>query len=1409
MADLHYRVVATSFPIVYTAEGDHDPAGLLYTLATSAPLLDWARRQWDWQDEWLPRAHERAQRIELLIDALDRFDAMVARLTGTPDADLLAYPGPPGGVLPVEPPGEPADLDDDPARRERRQHLKHTVDEAAGLLRLLTGGAVTALSRDVRVRARWRAEWSAALPGLRAAIEARVEDIAKDWEVQQEALIGQITAAMRDRALAERIRTPESAEDKQERARLVRRMERLVLNDRAETIEGTLRYTRFHPLKPFDLVRPLVLRARRGDTVEVTVQNSIRGRTVGFHRQGSGTGGPGGDGVRFGDGAAVGKNPDTTIPPGQRRTFRWSAPHEGIWPVNDLADIRGSEAGTNVHGLFGAFVVLPPHTRWRDPETGEDLTGTDFADGLYVDVHREDQTPASADTSQEWVDFHSTGIPRGYREFTIVFHDEPEVHGALHRPADEPPVMPISYRGEPLHNRLPHRMRRLARDTGDRPLPPPGEIDLSAVGRQIDANLAEVFWIGRRHDGTFVERVAGEEQHHSSWLFGDPVTPILRAYDGDPARVQLVHAGIKETHVFHLHVHQWRAVPTDTAAPGEWRAGVPRGSQLIDSITIGPQHGFTIDPLYGSGSRQQAPGDIIWHCHLYPHFHHGMWGLWRSFDREVREAVLLPDGSVCQPLKPLRGRPQKSGDRLGFPWFIDGVFPQKAPPPPARTAAERGGRRRLLGLKAASEDEKAAMVANPRRGALFVDLDAKAKKWNARSKLPGGGRLIHVDVEVLSNDIVYNDRGWHDPSGHRFRVTRIAVSEEDQTEDQAIPADPTAPHEPLFVRAHHGDVIELTLTNSLTALPADHFDLAQLPVECGLHVHLVKFDVLAADGSSTGWNYLSGASCREAVPGVSDTPLSPITSFHRWVVDEEFGPCFVHDHLLANYRQKHGLFAALVAEPVGSRWLDPATQSTTAWTGRQAVVLPAAKAVGRRSRRTDRPPRFEPFREACLAVGDFVPNVERNGDPLNPPGELGGEDDPGVMAVNYRSAPLTFRGKDPSRWFAGRDPDTGVIRTHAGDRLRIRLIQGSHEEQHSFVTHGLTLAPRVAEPGVAAGRAGDPGHLRGVHPRHRRAGRHGLRPRRPPVAVQRHGRPVAGLLGHRPGRAAPQPEPPCPAGRLCPPCRARRTRPRSPGPRTAPGSATTWSGRGARSTATTATCSPTRGAWSTRRCRRTRWCRRSTPTAATATGGSATSTRPPTPSRSCCAATPASGCTSRWSTRCCWPRTGHRTPRERRRAGQRGGSQTRTCPRSDPSGTRRRCRSTRTTGRCRRGCRCTRRCCATTWSPTTARTWGATTTAPCRRCRSASSASTTSRTRRSGPPPRERARRRPARRPAASSSTRTAIRWSATARTTRTCASTGGTPTRSSWKAAHRVASATCTTWPTFATTATTAWSGR
>jgi FtsP/CotA-like multicopper oxidase with cupredoxin domain len=998
MPDLTYDVVALEFPIVYTADGDHDPSGFLYTLRTYLPLLEFARARWTDDDEFLPRMHERAQWMQLVVDGLTRYEIMRGRLA--PGDPLLEY-----GVTGIEP----------PQRGAREQNLRSAVDEILAALDLLTEGTVTRLPADAAGRAALLAQHRTGVAAARLAIAERLAKL----EVNDDLALGELA----------RVTGLKPA-----------RVRRLLLNDHRENVDGlgaaTPAYDRFNPLKPIPLVRPLVLRAALGQRVDVRFENQIRGRRVGMHLQGDGIGS-----VQHDDGAAVGRNTPSTVPTGERHTYHWQATHEGAWVINDLGDVRGDERGTNMHGLFGAFLVEPAGAVWRDPETGEVLTGTRYADGPYADIIVPGDRPDAP-----FVDFHQ-GVPHSHREFTVFFHDEPSVHSGLHI-VGEHSVMPLSYRVEPMPNRLPHRMRRYADATLERPMPPPGEIDLSAVGVQIDDDFTEVFRVARTSDGRFLDRVAGEEQHHSSWLFGDPETPIFRAYRGDPARVRVIHAGVKETHVFHLHVHQWRAVAPDGT------------SQLLDSISIGPQTAITIDPLYGSGSRQQAPGDIIWHCHLYPHFHHGMWGLWRSFDRLVDGSVsAYPDGTPLQPLQPLPGRPpaEPTDERPGFPWFIDATFPQKAPPPPAVVPEFMVGRRRLLGMPAHSDLEARAfppgVVANPRPGAVFVDLDGDAARWNAEAGLPAP-RVISYDVDVDAGEVVYNSRGWRDPQGHRYRVRRVTVD--------GVEFDPPADAiEPFFPRANHGDIVEWRMFNNLRSVGADGFDLPTPPAECGLHVHLVKFDVLAADGSSTGFNYLSGASCPETMTGVEPGPLPANVTLHRWVVDEEFGPCFFHDHLLANYRQKHGLFAALIAEPHGSRWLRP-DQEGIAWSGIQAVVLPPLDSG------------LPAYREACLAVGDFVPLVDAAGRPLNPPGELGGDDDPGLMAVNYRNSPLTFRSDDPSEWFAATsraaepeepadrlpvaatgDPDTEMIRTYPGDRLRIRLIQGSHEEQHSFVAHGL------------------------------------------------------------------------------------------------------------------------------------------------------------------------------------------------------------------------------------------------------------------------------------------------------------------------------------------------------------------
>lgn len=1063
---LHYEVDAVEVPIVYTGDGDHDRDGLIFSLRAYRPLIEWLKERWEENDKLLPTLHERCQRIQVVVDGLARYEKMRERLEELgQDLDLLQELGgeaPAGGV------GAAADEDHEderhlsPTSRTRRQNYRALVAQLVDNLTRLTDGAVTVLHPDDAVRATWQHTWAEGLKQAKTALDAWLTTLEADpaRRFDPDAL----AAASGTGLTAEHVR-------------------RLMLNDHRsklwpptdvdpDAVPGLPdphAYDRCNPMKPMDLIRPLVLRARAGDTVEVTLHDSLRQRSVGLHVQGSGQAGHAlgqapVHGVQGGDGGWVGVNDPSVAEPGSDWHYVWHPVEEGVWPINDLGDVRGTEGGTNIHGLFGALIVEPPRTWWRDPETGEPLIGTDHADGLYVDIVPFDEdidTPGHHD----FVDFHlgpdnepgGAPIPRSHREYAIFIHDEPEVHSALH--FGEHTVMPLSYRAEPMENRLPHRMRRYAEATPAEPPPDQTTVDQNAVMWEVDDDLSEVFRVARTLDGRWLERVAGEEQHHSSWLFGDPVTPILRAYRGDPARIRLVHAGVKETHVYHLHVHQWRAVPQNTAERSVWGvdpAGEPKhkGSQLLDSITIGPQTAVTIDPLYGAGSRQHLFGDVIWHCHLYPHFHHGMWGLWRSYDRLVDGNRALPDGTPTRPLLPLPGRDPEAptAQQPGFPWFMDAAFPQKSPPPPAIRPEDKVGRRQLLEMPLHSNLEWEAFDpgcrAKPHSAALFVDLDGLAAKWNAEVGL-GPPRVISYDVEVLEEPTTYNSNGWRDLHGHRYQltgVTTIEVSADGNEVETVHPLPPPGDPEPFFPRANHGDIVEWRLHNRLPSIRPDDYDLPTPPVECGLHVHLVKFDVLAADGSSTGFNYLSGASCPEAVGQAQAGQPPRNVGLHRWVVDEEFGPCFFHDHLLANYRQKRGLFAALIAEPPRSQWTRP-DQEAIAWAGTQAVVWPCADTGE------------EPYREACLGIGDFIPLYDKDDKPLNAPGTLSSDEDPGSMGVNYRSTPLTHRGEDPSAWFSssgdGADPDTPIFETYAGERLRLRLIQGSHEEQHSFMVNGL------------------------------------------------------------------------------------------------------------------------------------------------------------------------------------------------------------------------------------------------------------------------------------------------------------------------------------------------------------------
>jgi len=158
-------------------------------------------------------------------------------------------------------------------------------------------------------------------------------------------------------------------------------------------------------------------------------------------------------------------------------------------------------------------------------------------------------------------------------------------------------------------------------------------------------------------------------------LYPDDPSNVHHSYMNDHIKFRQLHAGPKEHHIFHLHAHQWQYNWNDP------------NSNYLDSQGIGPGSGFTYEIAYGgSGNRNKAPGDSIFHCHFYPHFAMGMWELWRTHDTfeigtelsengvPVTNARALPDGEILAgtpipgivplpssaPILPNQGRPVKA-----------------------------------------------------------------------------------------------------------------------------------------------------------------------------------------------------------------------------------------------------------------------------------------------------------------------------------------------------------------------------------------------------------------------------------------------------------------------------------------------------------------------------------------------------------------------------------------------------------------------------------------------------------------------------------------------------------------------------------------------------------------------------
>jgi multicopper oxidase len=350
-----------------------------------------------------------------------------------------------------------------------------------------------------------------------------------------------------------------------------------------------------------DAIQPLSIRVNQGECLRVALRNALDNtEPASFHLHGSALS------VATTGAPALAVNPDATAAPGTAVTYEWwvsDTEPEGTHYFHSHGNTRLQTA----HGLFGAVIVEPRDSRHLNPVTGEPL-----ASGWAAII----QAPHGPAFREFALYYHEVGNER-YRHLdrqgSLVVQVDP--YTSAYRPGDRA----MNYRSEPFMNRLALQQQTV------------GRFDKSAS--------------------------------YSSYVFGDPATPIARSYLGDPVKQRVVHGGSEVFHVHHVHGGsiRWRRQPG--AEPTGFDRGLdkhppllPQATDRTDSQAIGPSETYDVEHECGSGGCQQGAGDYMVHCHVAHHYLAGMWTIWRVYNTKQDAASRSLDG-----LPPLAELPDRVG----------------------------------------------------------------------------------------------------------------------------------------------------------------------------------------------------------------------------------------------------------------------------------------------------------------------------------------------------------------------------------------------------------------------------------------------------------------------------------------------------------------------------------------------------------------------------------------------------------------------------------------------------------------------------------------------------------------------------------------------------------------------------
>ncbi len=429
--------------------------------------------------------------------------------------------------------------------------------------------------------------------------------------------------------------------------------------------------------------------------------------------------------------------------PGQTIVTRWFAGKDGAYFAYSMgAPIGGEGDGGQIGlGLFGAVNVEPAGSRWyrsqvthdelrcaagyrKMPDEDKACLNTNENESIsrhpYAEINYERQVTKGdrldmpllnlLDDGNNIVhtDLNAIIVPPGkseeecktrtfgnncgkpFREFTVIFHDEVHAKQAFAELEDENNPLSLLKDGMGVNYGV-SSMGSLLMST------PAFKKDIWPAKNCPECRAEEFFlssWANGdpalilKYDGEKIDPKTGKAIPTGAKYPDDP-SNVHHSYIGDNVRFRNIHAGPKETHVFHLHAHQWVPDSTDP------------NSSYLDSQTISPGATFSYDIEFGgSGNRNYTPGDSIFHCHLYPHFAQGMWELWRSHDAFTDGQIgkwspenprnrNLPDPEIATgtqtpalvPIPNMALAPMPSAKFPGYPHYIPGS-PGHRPPQP-------------------------------------------------------------------------------------------------------------------------------------------------------------------------------------------------------------------------------------------------------------------------------------------------------------------------------------------------------------------------------------------------------------------------------------------------------------------------------------------------------------------------------------------------------------------------------------------------------------------------------------------------------------------------------------------------------------------------------------------------------